>query len=192
MCRSNYNRHRHRPKLSATGQTSPRTLAEWFEHGRRCFHKPDGVQAVTAMQKVTRLHPGYTHPDGDNPYYYLGKIHEVEHRLGNAIIFYSRALALDHLDEDSLIGRATCYTVTHQHEAAIHDLERLLRFPKSRRSQPDKHVHLILAENYLLLDRWGEAIFWREQAKDAAPGAEGHQMLYDSLLHALNRDFYME
>jgi len=136
---------------------------------------------VAALEKVTRLHPGYRHPDGDNPYYYLGKINEIESRLDQAIVFYSRALAVDCLDEDSLIGRGTCYTVTGQHDAAIYDFERLLRFPKHRRSQPDKHIFLMRAENHRRQDRWGEAIFWREMARDAAPGDEDQQLLYEAL-----------
>jgi len=160
----------------------PRTLPEWFEFGRLCFHQPDGLNAVAAMQKVIRLNPGYRHADGDNPYFYLGKVHEVESRLRSAIVFYSRALAVDRLDEDSLIGRGTCFTVTGQHEAAIYDFEWLLRFPKHRRSSADKHLFLMLAENNRHLNRWGEAIFWRELARDAAPGDEDQQLLYDALL----------
>lgn len=160
----------------------PRTLSEWFEYGRLCFHQPDGIKAVAALERVTRCHPAYRHPDGDNPYYYLGKIHEVENRLRAAIVLYSRALGVDYLDEDSLIGRGTCYTVTGQHEAAIHDFERLLRFPMRRRSQPDKHIFLMLAENHRRQDRWGEAIFWREMARDAAPGDENQQLLYEALM----------
>ena len=74
-----------------TAQDEPQTAAEWFEQGRKCFHKPDGVGAVKALEQVIDLDPGYRHPDGDNPYFYLGKIHEVEGRMDDAIVNYTRA-----------------------------------------------------------------------------------------------------
>ena len=89
-----------------------RTLTEWFEYGRQAFLKPDGVEAVRAMEHVIDRHPAYRHPDGDNPYFYLGKINEVEGREDAAIGHYTRALAVDAQDEESRIGRASCYTVT--------------------------------------------------------------------------------
>lgn len=141
---------------------------------------------MTALKKVTALHPGYRHNDGDNPYYYLGKIHEVENRLSHAIVLYTRALAVDPLDEDSLIGRGSCYTVTNQHESAIYDFESLLRFPKNRRSLPNKHLFFMLAENYRRMERWAEAIFWEELAGDAPPGDEHHKTLYEAMVNAAN------
>ena len=30
-------------------EKKPRTIAEWFELGRQCFNKPDGVAAVNAL-----------------------------------------------------------------------------------------------------------------------------------------------
>jgi tetratricopeptide (TPR) repeat protein len=189
MCnyRNHPNRQAYYHGTRMSSERRPRTLAEWFEYGRHCFHQPDGVQAVAAMKKVTGLHPGYRHPDGDNPYFYLGKIYEVENRLSRAIIFYTRALALDPLDEDSLIGRGTCYTVTYQHEAAIYDFQWLLRFPKARRSIPEKHLFFMLAENYRRLARWGEAVFWGERAKIADPGHEHHRVLFSAMVEAVNR-----
>jgi len=32
------------------GDKEPRTAAEWFEKGRQCFHQPDGMGAVKALQ----------------------------------------------------------------------------------------------------------------------------------------------
>jgi len=165
----------------------PRTLAQWFEYGRQCFHQPDGIEAIAALTKVTRLHPGYRHPDGDNPYFYLGKIHEVEGRLSQAIVYYTRALAVDALDENSLLGRGTCYTVTHQHEAAIYDFKWLLRFPKTRRSVPEKHLFFMLAENYNNLNQWSEALLWGARAKAADPGHERHRMVYNALMKSVSR-----
>jgi tetratricopeptide (TPR) repeat protein len=194
MCNQRY----HRTKQETVGgggrqvpRKNPRTLAEWFEHGRRCFYAPDGTGAIQAMLKVTRNNPGYRHTDGDNPYYYLGKIHEVEGRLQHAIVFYSRALAVDPLDEDSLIGLGTCHTVTGQHGAAIHDFEYLLRFPKGRRKIPQKHLFFMLSENYRRDDNWVQAIFWGQLAEDADPGNESQRELYESLLAAVAENGYM-
>jgi tetratricopeptide (TPR) repeat protein len=87
---------------------TPMTIHDWFEEGVRCFHAPDGVAAVKALEKVIAWDPGYRHPDGDNAYFYLGKINEVEGNLEQAVILYSRALAVDANDEESLIGRGSC------------------------------------------------------------------------------------
>ena len=155
----------------------PRTIAEWFEYGRRCFHKPDGLEAVRAMQKVSALNPAYRHPDGDNPYFYLGKISEVEGRLEEAIVFYSRALAVDPWDEESLIGRGSCYTVTSEHEKAIADFTKLLRLPEKKRKVPNKQLFYIIGENYRRMEDWGQAVYWAQLAVNADPGDEQHQKL---------------
>jgi tetratricopeptide (TPR) repeat protein len=183
MCKISYKKYRQEfYDGDASKVARPRTLSEWFEFGRQCFHQPDGVRAVAALKKVTGMHPGYRHGDGDNPYYYLGKIHEVENRLRHAIVFYTRALAVDPLDEDSLAGRGTCYTMTRQHEAAIHDFERLLRFPKTMRRLPNKHLYFMLAENCRRLERWIDAFFWEKLEHEAAAGDEQYGMLYESMV----------
>ena len=163
----------------------PRTCAQWFDHGRRCFHAHDGLEAVRSLLKVTRASPGYRHGDGDNPYYYLGKIHEVEGRLGHAIIFYSRALAVDPLDEESLIGLGSCFTVTGRYEAAIYCFENLLRFPKGRRNIPQKHLFFVLSENCRRAGKWVQAVFWEHLAQLADPGNERQQALYNDLVAAV-------
>ena len=160
---------------------TPRTAAEWFEHGRNCFHKPDGMAAIKALERVIDLDPAYCHSDGDNPYFYLGKIQEVEGRLDSAIINYSRALAINPVDEESLIGRGSCYTVTKQHEQAIEDFTKLLQFPDKKRRVPRKHLLYAIGENYRQLEDWGKAIYWARQAHAADPGNERHQQLLKEL-----------
>lgn len=155
----------------------PRTTAEWFEYGRQCFHKPDGLAAVKAFERVIDDNPSYCHGDGDNPYFYLGKINEVEGRLEAAIILYSRALAVNRHDEESMIGRASCCTVTGRHEAAIADIERLLQIPEPHRRVPRKLLLYVMAENYRRLADWGQAVHWGRQALDADPGNEEFQKL---------------
>lgn len=164
-----------------------RTAAEWFEHGRHCFHKPDGVGAVKAMKRVIASDPGYRHPDGDNPYFYLGKIHEVEERMDEAIIHYSRALAINPLDEESLIGRGSCYTVVKQHEQAINDFTRVLRFPDSKRRAPRKHLLYAIAENYRQMEEWKQALHWGRQALDADPDNYRHRQLLKEVAEKLKR-----
>ena len=156
---------------------TPRTIDDWFAEGVRCFHKPDGVAAVAALEKVVDLDPGYRHPNGDNPYFYLGKIHEVEGNLEKAVVLYSRALAVDPIDEESLIGRGSCYTVLKRHQDAIDDFSRLLNFPDQHRRVARKNLLYVIAENYRQLEDWGQAVHWGRLAVDADPGNERHQEL---------------
>jgi tetratricopeptide (TPR) repeat protein len=156
---------------------APVTIQEWFEEGVRCFHKPDGVAAVKALEKVIDWDPGYRHPDGDNPYFYLGKINEVEGNLERAVILYSRALAVDANDEESLIGRGSCYTVLKQHTEAIEDFSRVLAFPERHRRVACQNLYYAIAENYRQMEDWGQAIHWGKLALIADPGNYRHQEL---------------
>lgn len=167
---------------------TPVTIEQWFEYGRACFRKPDGVEAVKALIKVTDLNPGYRHPDGDNPYFYLGKISEIEGRLDEAIVYYSRALAVDAWDEESLIGRGSCYTVTGSNAKAIEDFSKLLSVPDKDRKTPRKHLLYVIAENYRKLQDWGQAIYWAELALKADPGNERHRQLFKQIQTALNQE----
>jgi tetratricopeptide (TPR) repeat protein len=156
---------------------TPRTIQDWFEEGVRCFHVPDGVAAVKALEKVVDMDPGYQHPDGDNPYFYLGKIHEVEGNLERAVVLYSRALAVSANDEESLIGRGSCYTVLKRHADAIADFSRVLAFPDKHRRVARKNLLYVIAENYRQMGNWGQAIHWGQLALDADPGNHRHQEL---------------
>ena len=166
---------------------TPQTTDEWFEYGRECFHKPDGVEAVKALERVIDMDPAYRHPDGDNAYFYLGKIHEVEGHLQEAIVQYSRALAVNSVDEESLIGRGSCYTVTGQHELAIADFNKLLHMPDRQRKVPRKHLLYVIAENYRQMRDWGQAIYWAQKALDADPGNQRHQELFKDISAKANR-----
>ena len=163
-----------------------RTVAEWFERGRSCFHKPDGVEAVKALERVIEMVPMYCHPDGDNPYFYLGKIHEMEDRLDEAIRHYTRALAVNPVDEESLIGRGSCYTVTRQHKEAIDDFTRVLQFPDRERRVPRKHLLYGIAENCRRMENWEQALHWGQQALDADPGNERHQQLLKEIFDKID------
>lgn len=156
---------------------APATIQEWFEEGVRCFHKPDGVAAVKALEKVIDMDPGYRHSNGDNAYFYLGKIHEVEGTLEKAVINYSRALAVDANDEESLIGRGSCYTALKRHAEAVADFSRVLAFPDKHRRVARKNLLYVIAENYRQMEDWGQAIHWGQQALAADPGNYRHQEL---------------
>ncbi|MFH1985379.1 MAG: tetratricopeptide repeat protein [Pseudomonadota bacterium] len=160
---------------------SPRTISEWFEWGRVCFHKPDGVTAITAFKRVIDQDPRYCHSDGDTPYFYLGKIYEVEGRLAEAIVHYSRALAINRHDEESMIGRASCYTVSGRHREAVNDLNRLLQLPDNRRKVPRKLLLYVMAENFRRMEDWGQAAYWGQQALDADPGNREFQQLLEDI-----------
>ncbi len=56
------------------------------------------------------------------------KIAEIEGRIDDAIVFYSSALIIDPYDEESLIGRGSCYTVKKDHEKAVADFKKCLIF----------------------------------------------------------------
>lgn len=156
---------------------APLTIAEWFEKGRECFRKPDGVGAIKAFEHVIDLDPRYCHPDGDNPYFYLGKISEVEERLDDAILNYSRAIAVNSLDEESLIGRGSCYTVTKKHQEAIADFTKVLYFPDDRRRAEKRHLLYAIAENYRQMEDWQNALMWANKALIEDPNNFRHQQL---------------
>jgi len=160
-----------------TDKPFSRSIAEWFELGRQCFHKPDGLGAVRAFERVVERDPRYRHPDGDNPYFYLGKINEVEGNVDEAIVLYSRALAVNPHDEESMIGRASCCTVSGRHQEALTDLDRLLQLPEAQRRIPCKVVFFVMAENHRRLKDWGQAVYWGQRALDADPGNEEFQNL---------------
>ncbi len=155
----------------------PTDIAALFEEGRRCFHKPDGLGAVRALEKVIDLDPAYRHPDGDNPYFYLGKICEVESRYKDAIAFYSQGLANDPWDEESLIGRGSCLSVTGQQDRAIADFEKALAIPAKHRRAPVQHLLYAIAENYRQKQDFAMALHWGQQALDKDPDNFRHQEL---------------
>ncbi|MGD9331750.1 MAG: tetratricopeptide repeat protein [Desulfobacterales bacterium] len=156
-------------------------IAALFEKGRRCFRQPDGLGAVRALEKVIDLDPAYRHPDGDNPYFYLGKIHEVESRYKDAITLYSQALAIDPRDEESLIGRGSCFSVTGQQDRAIADFEKVLALPAQHRRVPVQHLLYAIAENYRQKKDYAEALLWGQQALDKEPDNYRHQELVKAM-----------
>jgi len=125
-----------------------KTLANWFEEGVRCFHKPDGPGAINAFEKVIEQDPAYRHSDGDNPYFYLGKISEMEERLEDAVGYYSKALSVDPLDEESLIGRGSCLSVRGEYDGAISDFIKILDMDPKIRKVRMEHIYYAIAVNY--------------------------------------------
>jgi tetratricopeptide (TPR) repeat protein len=156
---------------------SAENIANLFEEGRRCFRKPDGLGAVRALQKVIDLDPAYRHPDGDNAYFYLGKINEVESRYKDAITLYTQALTLDPWDEESLIGRGSCLTVTGQQDRAIADFKKVLAIPTKHRRAPVQHLLYAIAENYRQINDYAAALHWGQQALEKEPDNFRHQEL---------------
>jgi len=152
-------------------------IAELFEEGRRCFRQPDGLGAVRALTKVIDLDPAYRHPDGDNPYFYLGKINEVESRYRDAIALYTQALAIAPWDEESLIGRGSCLSVTGRQDEAIADFRKVLAIPARHRRAPVQHLLYAIAENYRQKKDYAAALHWGKQALDKEPDNFRHQEL---------------
>jgi len=164
--------------MTQSSKPEPETITEWFERGREFFKKPDGMAAIDAFERVIDDDPGYRHPDGDNPYFYLGKIAEVEGRIDDAIMHFTRALAVNQWDEESLIGRGSCYTVRKEHVLAIEDFEKVLRVPDAQRRVPKKNLLYGIAENYRQLEEWGMAVHWGKLALEADPHNERHRQLF--------------
>jgi tetratricopeptide (TPR) repeat protein len=154
-----------------------RSAAEWFAEGMRCFNEPDGIAAVRAFEAVIAIDPSYRHVDGDNPYFYLGKISEIEGRINDAISLYTRALSLDPYDEESLIGRGSCYTVKKEHELAVADFKKALNIPAKVRNAPLKYLLYAIAENYRQKKDYPEALNWGEKALAEDPNNFRHQEL---------------
>ena len=160
---------------------APETVEGWFAEGVRCFKAPDGVGAVRAFRRVIELDPGYRHGDGDNAYFYMGKIHEVEGDLDLAVEMYTRALALDAWDEESLIGRGSCLTVQKAHERAIADFRKALAIPDAQRRAPAQHLLYAIAENYRQQEDYASALIWGQQALDKDPDNFRHQELVKAM-----------
>ncbi len=159
----------------------PKNAAGWFDEGIRCFRKPDGVGAVRAFRRVIDLDPAYRHHDGDNPYFYLGKIHEVEGDLDLAVAMYTRALALDAWDEESLIGRGSCLTVQQAYDRAIADFRKALAIPTPHRRVPTEHLLYAIAENYRQKKDYASALIWGQRALDEDPDNFRHQELVKAM-----------
>ncbi len=153
------------------------TASDWFEEGLENFNKPDGIAAVQAFEAVVKLDPAYRHVDGDNPYFYLGKISEIEGRIDDAIEFYSSALTLDLYDEESLIGRGSCYTVKKNHDGAITDFKKVLDIPTESRHAPLQHVLYAIAENYRQQKDFSNALVWGEKTLSKDPDNSRYQQL---------------
>ena len=154
-----------------------RSVAGWFNEGVRCFKAPDGIGAVRAFEKVIEIDSAYRHDDGDNPYFYLGKIAEMESRIDDGILLYSRALTLDPYDEESLIGRGSCHTVKKNHEFAVADFKKVLDIPSEFRNTPLKYVLYAIAENYRQQKDYPNALHWGEKALAEDPNNYRHQEL---------------
>ena len=154
-----------------------RSAAEWFGEGVRCFNEPDGIGAVRAFEAVIAIDPAYRHEDGDNPHFYLGKISEIEGRIDDAIESYTRALAMDQYDEESLIGRGSCYTVKKEHDLAVADFKKVLDFPSKVRNAPLKYVLYAIAENYRQEKDYSKALLCGEKALAEDPMNYRHQEL---------------
>ena len=144
------------------------------------------MAATAAFERVIDEDPGYRHFDGDNPHFYLGKIAEIEDRIDDAIMHFTRALAIDQADEESRIGRGSCYTVRREHARAIEDFEVLLRVPDEQRKVPRKDLLYVIAENYRQIGEWRLAAHWSKLALDADPLNERHRALFDLVLAGRN------
>jgi len=146
-----------------------KTLAEWFDEGVRCFSKPDGPGAILAFEKVIDRDPAYRHTDGDNPYFYLGKISEMEDRLDDAIGYYSNAIAIDPRDEESLIGRGSCLCVTGEHDRSNSDFLKVLTINPAIRKVKEENIYYAIAVNFEKMADMANALRYGKKALEKDP-----------------------
>lgn len=173
--------------IDKTDNNTDETIAEWFERGVQFFKKPDGVAAVRAFNKVIDSDPAYRHTDGDNPYFYLGKIMEVEGNIEKALVMYTRALAIDHRDEESLIGRGSCYTVLNRHEEAVTDFKQVLAINPKQRRVPIGDIYYVIGENYRKKGNWAKALKWGRKALDEDPRNDRFKQLVDEATTSMKK-----
>ena len=163
-------------------------IQAWFEDGVRCFQKGDGVGAVKAFRKVIEVNPTYRHTDGDNPYFYLGKIHEVEGDLEDAVTMYSKALSLDPHDEESLIGRGSCYNVKQRYPDAISDFKKVVNLPSEIRRAPLHHIYYAIAETYRKQGAYRDALLFGQKALIEDPDNFRCQELVAEMVSKMDHD----
>jgi len=88
---------------------------------------------------------------------------------------------LDLYDEESLIGRGSCYTVKKNHEGALADFKKVLDIPPESRNAPLQHVLYAIAENYRQQKDFSTALHWGEKALSKDPNNNRHQELVDEV-----------
>jgi tetratricopeptide (TPR) repeat protein len=86
-------------------------------------------------------------------------------------------LTLDPYDEESLIGRGSCYTVKKNHDLAVADFKKVLEIPLGSRNAPLQHVLYAIAENYRQQKNFPKALHWGEKALSEDPDNSRHQEL---------------
>ncbi|MEZ4527198.1 MAG: tetratricopeptide repeat protein [Desulfobacterales bacterium] len=143
--------------------------SEWLAEGIRCFHLPDGVKAVEALNKSIEINPKHRESNGDTAYFYLGKIYEVEGRLEGAAELYSKALSLWPEDEESLIGRGSCFYVRGDYDRAVADFEKVLAIPQNRRNVSPPELYYGLALSWSQKGEYGKAAAFAKRAIDESP-----------------------
>jgi tetratricopeptide (TPR) repeat protein len=92
-------------------------------------------------------------------------------------VFYSHALTSDPYDEESLIGRGSCYTVKKNHEGAVTDFKKVLDIPSESRNAPLQHVLYAIAENYRQQMDFQKALHWGGEALSEDPDNYRHREL---------------
>ena len=143
--------------------------SEWLAEGIRCFHLPDGIKAVEALNKSLEINPKHCESNGDTAYFYLGKIYEVEGRLEGAAELYSKALSLWPEDEESLIGRGSCSYARGDYHKAIADFEKVLRIPQARRNVSPPELYYGLALSWSKKGEHRKAAAFVQRAIDESP-----------------------
>lgn len=169
-------------------ETSQWGASEWLAEGIRCFHLPDGIKAVAALRKSIEMVPEHREANGDTAYFYLGKIYEVEGRLESAIELYSKALTLWPEDEESLIGRGSCFYARGHFDNALADFEKVLAFPPDGRNVNPADLYYGLGLCHFQKKEYQKALEYAKRALESSPDYDEYVYHLKTVMKAVESD----
>ena len=101
-------------------------IDDLFREAVDFFHIGDAKFVKTSyfmFQNILERNPKYRSADGDNPYFYLGRIHDYYLKdKGTAIKFYTQSLKLFPKDTYAIECRGFCRLKKNKYDLAIKDL----------------------------------------------------------------------
>jgi tetratricopeptide (TPR) repeat protein len=122
-------------------------IDELFQMAVGDFNDSDLQSVKTSyfmFKKIVERNPKFKGDDGDNAFYYMGRIHEhYLDEIDTAIQYYTRSLELSPDDVDSFENRGICRLRKKQYEMALKDIRKA---KKLGGSQFDRDLDGIMKE----------------------------------------------